>query len=447
MFYNGHMAKLITKNQVLGEIGETAVKLRFLSMGWQFDHRSRLEAGIDGLAEVMADGRPLAKLIAVQIKAKTEGKYASEDDDGFTYLLRSQDLEYWRGSNLPIIVVLFRQSDESLYWKEVSRGFDDGERHLRFRKAEDVLGPSSADRLAAITVPKAGFGHYIPPLGDGEDAVVNMLPVTLPREMFIARTSFTMKKAVGTILDADEPPRFDWVVKGDTFWSFQDPRENVCRHIVDVDQVEAIDTAHLAFHEDIDEQNNFAYLLKKTLGDQFYKDLGWHKGQKAFYFRALAENATRVFSYEASKRKASSDVVNVVMSKGDNPRVAYVRHHAFVPRFENLYDEWYLVINPTYYFTTNGYQEHSYPASLLSGKKRMDKSASLRGQVILWHRFLTQHQSPIVSLFDPEPTSEPKLFFGVPPVVQLPRRVPDDVWGVPKKDDEDDQGAQESLFG
>jgi hypothetical protein len=47
------MLKTVTSNQLLGEIGEAAVRLRFLNMGFQFDGRSRLEAGIDGIAEVM----------------------------------------------------------------------------------------------------------------------------------------------------------------------------------------------------------------------------------------------------------------------------------------------------------------------------------------------------------------------------------------------------------
>jgi hypothetical protein len=35
-------AKTITSNQLLGEIGEAAVRLRFLNIGFQFDGRSRL---------------------------------------------------------------------------------------------------------------------------------------------------------------------------------------------------------------------------------------------------------------------------------------------------------------------------------------------------------------------------------------------------------------------
>lgn len=92
------MSKFLTPNQIIGEIGENAVRGRFLTMGFQFDGRSRLEAGVDGIAEVMENGRPLARMIAVQIKSTENVRYASETDEGFTYLLRMQDLDYWKGS-------------------------------------------------------------------------------------------------------------------------------------------------------------------------------------------------------------------------------------------------------------------------------------------------------------------------------------------------------------
>src|SRR6266851_1380803 len=126
------MSKTITSNQLLGEIGETAVRLRFLNMGFQFDGRSRLEAGVDGIAEVMDHGRPLARMIAVQVKATEASRYSSEDDTGFTYLLRPDDLAYWQGSNLPIILVLYRRSDETYFWKEVTVDPKREDRKLHF---------------------------------------------------------------------------------------------------------------------------------------------------------------------------------------------------------------------------------------------------------------------------------------------------------------------------
>lgn len=438
------MTKRITSSQLLGEIGEAAVRLRFLTMGFQFDTRSRLEAGVDGIAEVMENGRPLAKMIAVQVKGTESSRYTSENENSFSYLLRSDDLAYWRGSNLPIVIVLYRQTDDTYFWKEIAGGVKEEDRRLRFDKTNDVLDANAVDRLAALTVPKAGFGYYVPPMGGGEEALVNILPVTLPQEMFVSSTPHIPKKAAAILLDGDAP-RFDWVIKGGTFWSFSDPRETACRDIVDLDQVEAIDTSALAFHEDHDEQNNFAFLLRATLSHQVYSDLRWNKERKLFYARALAENTTRSFAYDASKKRASTDIVNVVMNKTDKDRVDFVRHHAFVPRFELLYDQWYLVINPTYFFTTNGFIPHSYPAALLAGKKRMDNSASLRGQVVMWHRFLSQADRDEQNLFA-KASSEPRLRFGEPPTVALATRVPEDVWGTKKVVDQPDDG-QERMFG
>jgi len=438
------MSKTITSSQLLGEIGEAAVRLRFLTMGFQFDGRSRLEAGVDGIAEVMDNGKPLARMIAVQVKATESSRYSSENETRFTYLVRPDDLAYWRGSNLPVILVLYRKSDETFFWKQVDAQPRE-ERRLTFDKANDVLDQGAVDRMAALTVPKAGFGYYVPPLGGGEEALVNILPITLPAELYVASTPHTAKKATALLLSGDERPRFDWVIKGETFRSFSDPRENVCRGLVDLDQVEAVDTATLAFHEDHDEQNTFAHLLRRAFDHQVHKDLGWNRDRRLFYFRAEAENKSRIFSYDASRKRTSTEVVNVVENRNDKSRVEFVRHHAFVPRFERLYDQWYLIINPTYFFTVNGFIPHSYPAALLAGKKRLDNAASVRGQVIMWHRFLTEAERDAQKLFGAA-SVERALRFGEPPTIELATRVPEDVWGSQKKATEPDI-AQERLFG
>jgi len=439
------MAKHLTPSQILGEIGEAAARLRFLSIGFQFDARSRLEAGIDAIAEVMDKGQPLARMIAVQVKAREGGAYVGENADTFSYLLRFEDLDYWRGSNLPVIIVLYRKSDETFFWQAVPNGLVDGERRLQFVKSRDALDRNAVDRLAALTVPKAGFGYYVPPLGGGEEALVNVLPIILPTEMFVATTQYTADRAISLLLDAEEPARFDWVIRGSEFWSFHDPRTSSCEQIVDIDQVEGIETEALASHEDLDEQNNFAFLLKNALKQQVHTDLAWSKDQKLLYFRALNANEPRTFAYKASKKRTDADVVNVSLSKKEEGRVEFVRHHAFVPRFERLIDQWYLIVNPTYYFTTNGFIPHSHPAALLSGKKRLDNSASLRGQVIMWHRFLTRGQERVDGLFAEPDLPTHNLQFGEPPTITLATRVPEDVWGSQKQKVQEPEG-QERLM-
>jgi hypothetical protein len=444
------MAKKITDNQLIGELGEAAVRKRFLSMGFQFDHRSRLEAGIDGLAEVMIDGEPTARMIAVQIKSTRVGRYRSETDAGFTYLLEPRDLQYWRNSNLPVIVVMYRESDDSHYWCRVQTTPGPEQRLLTFDKGRDVLDRSSLDRLAALTVPVNGFGYYVPPLGGGETALINLLPVKLPTEIFVASSPFDSRRAIKILFEQDEPPRFDWVIKDGTFWSFHDPREAVTGAIVDLDQVEAIETPLIAYHQDIHEQNNFAFFLRQTLQHQMQRDLVWDKEKKLFYVRALADSQPRTFYYQSAKVKTKADVVNVSMSTKMPGKVGFVRHHAFIPKFECMMDQWFMMVNPTYHFTTNGYLRHSYPDALLSGKKRLENNAAVRGQVIMWHRFLTQHDQLGGGLFsETERAPVAALQFEPPPEVELPTTVPDDVWGRPKiaQQDENESSAVGSLFG
>jgi hypothetical protein len=80
------MPKTITSNQLLGEIGKAAVRLRFLNKGFQFGGRLRLEAGVDGIAEVMDKGKPLARMIAVQVKARESANYSAEDETRFAQI-------------------------------------------------------------------------------------------------------------------------------------------------------------------------------------------------------------------------------------------------------------------------------------------------------------------------------------------------------------------------
>src|SRR5262249_58901281 len=120
-------------------------------------------------------------------------------------------------------------SDDTYFWKEVQAGPGPIERRLQFDKKADVLDRDAIDRLAALTVPKVGFGYYVPPLGGGEEAVVNMLPVRLPAEMFVATTPHTVAKGKQILLDADQPSLFEWSLKVGSFCSFYGPPATDCR--------------------------------------------------------------------------------------------------------------------------------------------------------------------------------------------------------------------------
>lgn len=175
------MTKTITDSQILGELGETAVKKLVLEMQFIYDQRGRLEAGTDGIIELRdrKTGAPLGKLLGVQVKATASGKYIRETDRGFEYLLKPDDLKYWRGSNIPVIIVLWRQSDGSAYWKDATDCVRGEERRLKFDKDADIFDTRCVDRIGALTIDRGTPGVYLPPLSQGEQAIINLLRIRL----------------------------------------------------------------------------------------------------------------------------------------------------------------------------------------------------------------------------------------------------------------------------
>ena len=58
---------------------------------------------------------------------------------------------------------------------------------------------------------------------------------------------------------------------------------------------------------------------------------------------------------------------------------AYYRHAAFAARFVEFRGQWYLAIEPTYHFTTDGYEEYPFKESeRLAGIKRLETNQTVR---------------------------------------------------------------------
>jgi Domain of unknown function (DUF4365) len=90
--------KTITDSQLLGELGETAVKKLVLEMRFIYDPRGRLEAGTGGIIELRdpKSGAPLGKLLGVQVKATEREPIHSRDARRFRISAR-EDFEARNG--------------------------------------------------------------------------------------------------------------------------------------------------------------------------------------------------------------------------------------------------------------------------------------------------------------------------------------------------------------
>jgi Domain of unknown function (DUF4365) len=406
------MTKKITDSQVLGELGETAIKKLVLEMQFIYDPRGRLEAGTDGIIELRDpnSGAPLGKLLGVQVKATQRGQYIRETDRSFEYLLKPDDLKYWHGSNIPVIIVVWRQSDGSAYWKDVTDCVKGEERRLKFDKDADVFDARCADRIGALTIDRRTPGVYLPPLNQGEEAIINLLRIKLPDEMLKHHNT-----------------RFDWLIRKRRFVSFFDPRDCATRAIVDLDQVDAVDTKLFTLNDDLDDTNDVIDLLRRTVERQISVQLSYLRKDRLFHFRATAINKSRSYRYVANVNETSAKVVSVYANKKNPKGQGFVRHHAASFRFERLADEWFLIVDPTFYFTKDGFQPHRFPEALLAGKKRLERNAAVRGQVMMWQHLLVESGKSEAGLFDTD-KPEPILGFETLPLIQLPQAVPESSW-------------------
>ncbi len=102
---------------------------------------------------------------------------------------------------------------------------------------------------------------------------------------------------------------------------------------------------------------------------------------------------------------------------------------AFAGSFRRLAGRWFLEIEPTYRFTTDGFAKYRFHEQQLSGIKRLEGNRAVLSQVLLWADVLRGRQT----LFN---LDKSLLGFGVPLAFPLDRGIPDSEWSLPTPADE-----------
>ena len=424
------MTKTITRQQVAGSEGEAFVRQRANAMGFLYTPYNPPEAGIDGFLEIRdpVTGAMSGRFVAVQVKTTDDAGYTAESDQGFEYLMDGKDVEYWAGSNIPVVVVLVRLGRNEAYWKSVDTGEGSGARRLRIDKAKDRFDAGARDALADLCVSKGGWGVWFPPLKRGEAGHLNLMEVTLPEFVYVAASPFkTGRAALAELLENEARPPDDWVIRAGQFMSFRDPREGPLERIVDTGGVEEIASDEIAFPDDEADERNMIELLRRTLGAQLDGLLAFSRDQKAFYFPADAEEIERTYHYTSLKQQTSAGVVRKYAKDG---QLKYVRHHAFEPRFWRVGGMWLLSVTPTFVFTWDGFRPDRFASGRLAGKKQREFNSSLLGQFVMWRNLLTGlgAREGADQLFELEPDKEHPLRFQAMEPLDLPRGVPDELW-------------------
>ena len=86
------------------KLGVNAIERIFLEFGWIFRRQTEDDYGIDAIVEVVEDGLPTGRLIALQIKSGAS--YFKKRGENYAYYGETKHLEYWANHSLPVFVIL-----------------------------------------------------------------------------------------------------------------------------------------------------------------------------------------------------------------------------------------------------------------------------------------------------------------------------------------------------
>jgi len=397
------LAKKISQNDIVGELGINLVQKLCLEMGFLW-HSTGLEAGIDGYIEIRLEtGEVTNCIIQVQCKA-TERPFEAETPSTLEFRCSAKDLSYWLAGNAPVILVRCRPRTNEAYWVSLKDYFSDLTRRksgkVVFDKTRDRFDVAAKAALHRLATP-ADSGLYLGTHPKPEIIFSNLLELaSLPKHFYVAATEYrTPGEVFATLHEFTRIVHGEWILGAKILTSFHDLSTQPWTAVCDRGSVEELDTNEWAQTEDPIRQRQFVQLLNACLRSKLYrKGVKFSRESQCYYFRATQDLSEREYAYQSREHKASRSVFKGYPKKSDHTQMSYYRHSAFEGRFVRYGRTWYLQITPNYHFTRDGERLSRFAPDLLSGIKRLETNQAVHGQVVMWAHLLTDRD-----LFDTGP--------------------------------------------
>lgn len=442
--------KKLSHQTLLGQQGANLIERIVGEMGQVWRPTQVHDTGVDGTIEFRdaATGRVFNRFIQVQSKA-TSTRWESETDKEFVYRVRSEDLDYWLRGNLPVILVVSRPSTGEAYWISIKSYFSDPvirkSKKVVFSKNRNAFEPAALPLLQHLAIPAAG-GVYKPPLRKQEELISNLLPIrSFSHTLYLADTSFrNPAELVGWFAHHDIRGNREWILRNERILTFHDLREPPWTEVSDRGTFEQFSSCEWSESDDPDRLREWVELLNHTLAAKLWRE-GIRRRREhqrhIYYFLCAWHSERRFYSYKSHSQKTRREVVRPFRNSRTNEFTCF-RHSAIEARFLRFDQQWYLEINPTYYFTKDGTELYEYHSDQLAGIKRLEHNQAVCGQLIMWERLLTDRGD----LFR---TEYPLLSFDELRRFQVPCGIPDELW-LPLEDQSgvsfDGDDSEEMLF-
>ena len=183
-----------------------------------------------------------------------------------------------------------------------------------------------------------------------------------------------------------------FLLSSNRIWSFYDLSEgmNPLKAFVDQGTIEGMSLSE--FLDNPNAQNDFVRLLNDSLADHLFSvGLRVDNYKKRAYFPSTIDGQAKEITYQARLKKATRTVAKprVNLQTG---RISYWEHKSMWYRFEKIGGNWYLMINPSYVFTKDGFKAllNSDRVNILSTKKASrDYNMSVHNDLTFWANYIS----------------------------------------------------------
>jgi hypothetical protein len=422
-------AKFTSPQLFIGREGVQLIQRVLTTKRWLMTETTQeSDGGIDGYIEICDPGTGERTNLTVKVQSKaTTLPWQAETADSFEYLVKEADLNYWLRGNGPVILVLTRPKDNEAYWVSIRDYF----RTVEAKRSRRIVVDKKRDRFDVATLDKlmelaseADTGIYFSPPKIREQLMSNLLPLqNYPEKIFIAETKCPDGASLALLLKAKGIKNLRcWFHSGGRIVTFHDLHDSAWNDIVDRGTIDCDDVSEWSRSLDPTIQRDFVRLLNATLQDQLgglgiwrERSSGW---QNVYYFGPDRETIERKRRWTKSQNQSVIHLVMAVHAKAGHI-VAY-RHRAFAGQFRAFGGEWYLVVDPTYHFTSDGKKTSRFGESYLTGMKRLEKNAAVDGNLRLWVDLFT---AP--NLFE---RSRERLSFKRPISFEAELGIPESAW-------------------
>lgn len=226
-------------------------------------------------------------------------------------------------------MIVVRVTTREAYWASLKDYFKDPEkrrsRKVIFSKQDNHFHVSARDALIKLSIPRDS-GIYLAPRPKRERLYSNLLRVSqFGKQLYTAHTATEDEsKAYSALQKIGRELGQEWLLKENFVLSFHDLRQPPWSTICDPGTVEEHGIEEWSLSNKLERQQEFVWLLNKTLREKVKDDLLFDQKKECYYFKPNADLSVRKYSYRSLAKKTHWNVFLPYFKK-NSEEVAYYR--------------------------------------------------------------------------------------------------------------------------